>query len=90
MKEPTTAKQTRVSAIQSKTGECLVEEKKILVDSWTEYCSELYNHTESGDPTVLSWPQSMEEVDTLPIPRDEVEAEWTTSQQSLCKQGEKP
>ena len=73
VKELTRTKQTRVSAIQSKTGECLVEEQKIL-GRWTEYCSELYNHTASGDPTILTCPQSTEEEDKLLILREEVEA----------------
>ncbi|KAJ8403273.1 hypothetical protein AAFF_G00354900 [Aldrovandia affinis] len=38
VKELTKTKQPRASTIQSKTGECLTEEQKIL-DRWTEYCS---------------------------------------------------
>lgn len=68
-KELKMKKQTRVSAIQSKTGECLTEQQKIL-ERLTKYCSELYNHRSSGDQTVLAWPQPMEEGETLPIFRE--------------------
>ena len=43
VKDLTSEKQGRSSAIQDKSGKCLTEEKKIL-SRWTEYCSELYNY----------------------------------------------
>ncbi|KAJ8398441.1 hypothetical protein AAFF_G00426960 [Aldrovandia affinis] len=73
VKELTKTKQPRASTIQSKTGECLTEEQKIL-DRWTEYCSELYNRIPNGDPAVLSCPQTTEDDEKLPILREEVEA----------------
>ncbi|XP_063609075.1 uncharacterized protein LOC134783216 [Penaeus indicus] len=62
----------RVSIIQDKAGKCLTEEQGIL-SRWTEYCSELYNHSTKGDPVVLNCPPSTNE-DTNPILREEVEA----------------
>ncbi|KAJ8388236.1 hypothetical protein AAFF_G00136070 [Aldrovandia affinis] len=73
VKKLTKTKQPRASTIQSKTGECLTEEQKIL-DRWTEYCSELYNRIPNGDPAVLSCPQTTEDDEKLPILREEVEA----------------
>ncbi|KAJ8367584.1 hypothetical protein AAFF_G00314730 [Aldrovandia affinis] len=65
VKKLTKTKQPRASTIQSKTGECLTEEQKIL-DRWTEYCSELYNRIPNGDPAVLSCPQTTEDDEKLP------------------------
>ena len=42
VKDLTSEKQGRSSAIQDKSGKCLTEEKEIL-SRWTEYCSELFN-----------------------------------------------
>ena len=49
-----------------------MEEREIL-NRWTEYCSELYNHKANGDPSVLNCPQRDTE-DDHPIPRKELEA----------------
>ena len=43
-------------------GKCLTEEWEIL-NRWTEYCSELYNHKANGDPSVLNCPQTHTEDD---------------------------
>ncbi|WP_353817088.1 endonuclease/exonuclease/phosphatase family protein [Acinetobacter baumannii] len=53
VKRLTSVKQPKVSTIQSKSGICLTEEQEVL-DRWTEYCSDLYNHTPNGDPSVLA------------------------------------
>ena len=70
VKDLTSEKQGRSSAIQNKSGKCLTEEKEIL-STWTEYCSELYNYESCGDNTVLDCSQPPEE-DLQPILREEV------------------
>ena len=54
------------------SGKCLTEEREIL-NRWTEYCSELYNHKANGNPPVLNSPQTHSE-DNHPIFFKEVEA----------------
>ena len=71
VKDLTSEKQGRSSAIQDKSGKCLTEEKEIL-SRWTEYCSELYNCESCGGNTVLDCSQLPEE-DLQPILREEVE-----------------
>ena len=44
-----------------------------MLNRWTEYCSELYNHKANGDPSVLNFPQTHTE-DDHPILRKEVKA----------------
>ena len=39
----TTVKQGKATTVQDRSGKCLTEERQIL-NRWTEYCSELYNH----------------------------------------------
>ena len=51
---------------------CLTEEKEIL-SSWTEYCSELYNHESCGDNAVLDCSQPPDE-DLQPSLHEEVES----------------
>ena len=59
VKDLTSEKQGRSSAIQGKSGKCLTEEKR---DSQQmEYCSELYNYESSGDNAVLDCSQPLEE-----------------------------
>ena len=70
VKDLTSEKQGRSSAIQDKSGKCLTEEKEIL-SRWTEYCSELYNCESCGDNAVLDCSQPRE--DLQPILREEVE-----------------
>ena len=62
----------KATAIQDHSGQCLTELQEIL-NQWTDYCSELYNHKVSGDPSVLDCPQTDTE-DDHPILRKEVEA----------------
>ena len=72
VKELTSFKQGRTTTIQDKVGKCLIEEQDIL-KRWTEYCSELYTHTTTGDPKVLDVPPPVND-DSYPILREEVEA----------------
>ena len=71
VKDLTSEKQNKSSAIQDKSGKCHTEEKEIL-SRWTEYCSELYNYKSCGDNAVLDCSQPPEE-DLQPIFREEVE-----------------
>ena len=72
VKELTRSKQGKTTTIQDKAGKCLTEEQDIL-KRWTEYCSELYTHTTTGDPKVLNVPPPINN-DSYPILREEVEA----------------
>ena len=72
MKDLTTVKQGKTTAVQDRSGKCLTVELQIL-NLWTEYCSELYNYKASGDPSVLNCTQADTE-DDHPIVRREVEA----------------
>lgn len=71
VKDLTKQKTPRVSAIHDKDGRCLTENKHIL-DRWTEYCSDLYNHKNNGDINVLTSLESTND-DDHPILREEVE-----------------
>ena len=68
----TTVKQGKATTVQDRSGKCLAEKREIL-NRWTEYCTELYNHKANGDPLVLNCPQTDTE-DDHPIHRKEVEA----------------
>ena len=68
----TTVKQGKATTVQDRSGKCLTEERQIL-NRWTEYCSELYNHKANGDPSVLNCTQTDTE-DDHPILCREVEA----------------
>ena len=72
MKDLTTLEQVKTTTVKDRSGKCLTEEREIL-NRWTNYCSELYNHKASGDPLVLDCPQTDTE-DDHPILRKEVEA----------------
>ena len=72
MKDLTTVKQGKASTIQDRSGKCLTKEREIL-NRWTEYCTELYNHKTDGDPSVLDCPQT-DTKDDHPILRKEMEA----------------
>ena len=72
VKQLASSKQGRTTTIQDKTGKCLTEEQDIL-KRWTEYCSELYTHTTTGDPKVLDILPPINN-DSYPILREEVEA----------------
>ena len=43
VKDLTTVKQGKATIVQDGSGKCLPEEREIL-NRWTEFCSELYNH----------------------------------------------
>ena len=72
VKELTNERKTITNVIKDKSGKSLTEEKAVI-KRWTEYCSELYNYEANGDPTVLNF-TSIEEEESLPILRTEVEA----------------
>ena len=55
VKDLTTVKQGKATAVQDHSGKYLTEEQEIL-NRWTEYCFELYNHKANGDPSVLNCP----------------------------------
>ena len=63
MKDLTTVKQGKATTIQDHSGKCLTEEQEIL-NQWTEYCTELYNHKANGDLSVLDCPPTDTEDDT--------------------------
>ena len=59
VKDLTTVKQGKATTVQDRSGKCLtVREDQQILNRWTEYCSELYNHKTSGDPLVPSCPQT--------------------------------
>ena len=71
VKDLTTVKQGKATTVQDRSGKCLTEAG--ILDWWTKYCSELYNHKVSGDPLVLNCPQTDTDNDH-PVLRKEVEA----------------
>ena len=81
VKDLTTAKQGKATTAQDRSVKYLTEERQLL-NRWTEYCSELYNYTANGDPSVLNCPQTHTE-DDHPILRKSVEA--AAAVQSLKK-----
>ena len=72
VKDLASTKKVRTSTIQNKEGKSLTEDQDIL-KRWTEYCSELYNYTATGDSGVLQVPTATSN-DNYPILREEVEA----------------
>ena len=72
VRDLTTLKQGKATTVQDLSGKYLTEEQQVL-NRWTEYCSELYNHKANGDPSVLNCTQTDTE-DDHPILRAEVEA----------------
>ena len=72
VKDVTAVKQGKATTVKDHSRKCLTEERQIL-NRWTEYCSELYNHTASGDLSLLNCTQTDTE-DDHPILRREVEA----------------
>ena len=72
MEDLTTVEQGKATTVQDCSGKCLTEERQIL-NPWTEYCSEPYNHKTNGNPSVLDCSQTKAE-DDYPILRKEVEA----------------
>ena len=67
MKDLTTVKQGKATTVQDRSGKCLTEEREML-NRWTEYCTELYNHKANGDLSVLDRPQT-DTADNHPILR---------------------
>ena len=53
----TTVIQGKATTVEDRSGKCLTAERQIL-NRWTEYSSELYNHKANGDPSVLNCPQT--------------------------------
>ena len=72
MEDLTTVKQGKAPTVEDRSGKRLTEEREIL-NRWTKYCTELYNHKANGDTSVLDCPQTYTE-DYHPILRKEVEA----------------
>ena len=72
MKDLTIVKQGKATTVQDRLGKCLTGEREML-NRWTEYCTELYNHKANGDPSVLNCPQTDTE-DDHPILCKEVKA----------------
>ena len=72
MKDLTTVNQEKATIVRDRSGKCLTEEQGIL-NRWTEYCTELYNHKANGDPSVLDCPHTETE-DDHPVLRKKVEA----------------
>ena len=72
MTDLTTVKQGKATIVQDHSQKCLKEEREVL-NRWTEYCIELYNHKANGDPSVLDCPLTDTEGDHS-ILRREVEA----------------
>ena len=62
VKDLTTVKQGKATTVRDRSWKCLTEEQEIL-NRWTEYCTELYNHKANGDPSVLDCPQTDTEDD---------------------------
>ena len=98
VKDLTTVKQGKATTVQNHSGKCLNEEREIL-NQWTEFCTDLYDHKANGDISALDCPQTDTEEDH-PILRTELEAavqslkkgSWlqsTTSQQNWSKHEEK-
>uniref|UniRef100_A0A3Q2XCC0 Reverse transcriptase domain-containing protein n=1 Tax=Hippocampus comes TaxID=109280 RepID=A0A3Q2XCC0_HIPCM len=86
IKDLTAEKQGRPTSIQDKAGKCLTEDKDIL-DRWTEYCSELYNHQLNGDPAVLNCPLPTTEEGSQSILGESILREEVEAAVKLLKQG---
>ena len=71
VKDLTTVKQGKAATVQDRSGKSLTEEREIM-NRWTEYCTELYNHKANGNPSVLDCPKTDTE-DGHSILRKEVE-----------------
>ena len=65
-------KQVKATTVQDHSGKCITEELEIL-NWWTEYCFELYNHKASRNQSVLHFPSDRHR-DNHPFLRKEVEA----------------
>lgn len=72
VKNLTKPKTSKVNSIKDKNGEVLIEKSKIL-ERWTEYCSELYNHKLNGDVKVLDTEETTNDDSEDLILRSEIE-----------------
>ena len=61
-KDLTNVKQGKTSTIQDAVQKNASQKNEIL-NRWTEYCTELYNHKANGDPSALDSPQTDTEDD---------------------------
>ena len=73
VKDLTTVKQGKAITVKDRSGKCLTEEREML-NRWTKYCTELYNHKADGDPSVLDSPQ-IDTEDDHPILRSTITEE---------------
>ncbi|XP_048729597.1 uncharacterized protein LOC125646944 [Ostrea edulis] len=80
-------KQGRSNTIQDKAGNFLTEDQDIL-QSWTEYCSELYSYRATEDPSVLHVPPATNN-DNHPILREEVESAVRSLKKAEISKSEK-
>ena len=64
VKDLTTVKLGKATTVQDRSGKCLTGERQIL-NRWTEYSTELYNHKANGDPLVLDCPRQTQRM-TIP------------------------
>ena len=71
LKMLTKTKSRITSIIEDSNGLPLVEDKMIL-ELWTEYCEELYNHQINLDISVLSNNEHFNTYDDLPILESDV------------------
>ena len=72
VKNLTKPKSNKVNSIKDKNGEVIVEKTKIL-ERWTEYCTELYNHKLNGDVKVLDTNKTANDDSEDLILRSEIE-----------------
>ena len=57
-----TVKRGKATTVRDRSGKCFTKEREIL-NRWTEYCSEPYNHKAIGDPSILNCLQTDTEED---------------------------
>ena len=79
VKDLTSTKQGRTTTMHDKDGKCLTEEQDIL-KRWSEYCSELYNYSDTGYLDIPNVPPATNN-DNYPILREEVKAAVTSLKQ---------
>ena len=84
MKELTKTKQPQTSVIEDKNGNLLTDSKAVL-DQWSEYCKELYQHPIKVDDTLIGTDKS----DPNPEPTQVLEEEIKEAMNSI-KRGKSP
>jgi len=72
LKALTKSNKSRTTAIENKNGKLLTD-KNAIIERWSEYCQELYNHPIQPDARILKKQQKPPE-EKLPILREKVEA----------------